>query len=99
VFQNIDVTAGLTYQVEGWLAVDSSKSDARLSLQWRTNNGMISSVGVGGVATGTVGWTEKSAVIKAPSGATRARLHLVLEKESDGIGSAWFDELSLVRSN
>jgi hypothetical protein len=99
VYQNVNVTAGVTYQVKGWMAVDASKSGARLSLQWRSNDGMISSVAVGGVALGTMGWTEKSALIKAPSGATRARLHLVLEKESDGNGSAWFDELSLVRSN
>jgi hypothetical protein len=97
--QDVDVISGRTYAIAGWMMVEASKSGARVEVQWRTNKGKISIQSVGGTITGTNAWAERSALLKAPSNATRARLALFLAKESDGNGRAWFDELSLVRTN
>ena len=95
----IDVISGRTYGIAGWLKVEAIKSGARLDVQWRSNNGGISVQSVGGTITGTGAWAERSALLKVPSNATRARLTLFVAKESDGNGRAWFDELSLVLTN
>jgi len=99
VYQDIDVISGRTYDIAGWLKIEASKSGARLHVQWRSNKGKISVESVGGTITGTNAWAERSALLKAPSNATRARLTLFVAKESDGNGRAWFDGLSLVRTN
>jgi len=99
IHQTEVISPGKTYEVEGWISVQSIQAGAKLELEWRTNKGSISTVTVGGTMTGTAGWTERAALLVAPSNATRARLNLLLGKESDGAGNAWFDELSLVRSN
>ena len=97
--QDVDVISGRTYDIAGWMMVEASKSGARVEVEWRTNKGKISIQSVGESITGTSGWAERSALLKAPSKATRARLTLFLAKESDRNGRAWFDELSLVRTN
>ena len=99
VHQTEVISSGKSYEVGGWISVQSIQAGARLELEWRTDKGSISTVTVGGTMTGTLGWTERAALLVAPSNATRARLNLFLGKESDGAGNAWFDELSLVRSN
>jgi len=99
VHQTEQISAGKSFEVGGWIAVQSIQAGARLELEWRTDTGRISIVVIGGNVTGTMDWAEKSAVVVAPSNATRARLNLFLVKESDGGGKAWFDELSLVRTN
>jgi hypothetical protein len=75
-------TSGLAGGAEAWLAWYSA---ANASLRWDK---------LGAVAA-TANWTWISGTRTAPSGTATARLVLRTVKETDGAGTAWFDDASL----
>ena len=99
VHQVIDVTAGNTYQMSGWMSVKDVSAGAHLRIEWRNGRNTLTTETIGQLLTGTRGWTLESDVLVAPAQATRARLSLSLPKESDGSGQAWFDELAVATSD
>ena len=94
--QTVAVIAGTAYQASGWIDVSNIAGSAKIQVQWRNGAGTLLRTDAVGTLTGTAGFTQRSASLTAPVGATQARFVLRTEIESDGAGQAWFDDLSLV---
>jgi hypothetical protein len=93
--QTVAVSGGVEYQASGWIKVNGLAGGAVIRIQWRNASGTLLRTDVIGTKlTGTVDWRWSSAARTAPSTATQARFMLRIERESDGSGRAWFDDLS-----
>jgi hypothetical protein len=79
--QNIAVVGGTSYQVSTRLNVPPT-SDAFtfiLRVQWRGSSGKIGVADVAKLKTSTSGWTLFTKTLVAPSGATQARLTMIVK--------------------
>ncbi len=98
ITQVVPVQAGAGYRASAWIkTTDGYTAGASLQLQWlRTDGTAISSVAIGTLA-GTQNWTQVAKSVTAPAGAVKVRCKLYGKAETDGVGTAYFDDTSLSR--
>ena len=103
VYQDVAVSAGHAYAADVWeLTQDLNDRGGVAELLWLDNAGLpdvpppadVLSIEVVGTLSGTQGWTKVSGMFNAPNGAVIARVQLRLALEADGVGTAWFDDVS-----
>lgn len=103
VYQDVAVTAGQSYDVASWIRTDAIAAGAKFSLIWLNARGLPADlhpssrvrVDVVRIVTGTTNWTLASGQFDAPPGAVAVRFDLGTSVESDGVGTAWFDDCRL----
>jgi hypothetical protein len=95
VYQDATITAGSTYQAQGWIMTTGIGAGASVGVIWLDATGGTLRTDLVGTVTGTQSWALVSGQFMAPVGATTARFALLLPVEPDNAGTAWFDDLSL----
>ncbi|MCP4001578.1 MAG: hypothetical protein GY727_11770, partial [Gammaproteobacteria bacterium] len=100
VFQDFSVTEGLIYDASGWVKTNGiSGTGALIKILWQDSTGTTLRTDIIDTLTGTQGWTYMTGSNSAPVGAVIARLDVSSAAEPDGIGTAWFDDLSFMLNN
>ncbi len=100
VYQDLQLGNGADYDAEIWVQVSSLAAGGRLELLWLNAGGLpeilppaaLLRTDLVGTLTGSAGWTRLSGRLTAPPGAVAVRLNLVVPRETDGSGTAWFDD-------
>ena len=92
VYQSVSVTGGATYDMSAWVKTSGVDVGASIMIQWLDISENILSTDVVGTLTGSQDWTELSNSFTAPANAVFARFRLFLDIETDGAGTAWFDD-------
>ena len=79
-----------------WVKLDSLQRGAKVRVAWRSASGSTLRTDlVQATLKGTQNWTRVSALLASPAGTAQAVVQLMVAKESDGAGTAWFDDVSL----
>ena len=94
----INVTAGQSYTVEGWMKWSnvSGTNGARIAFTWFDAAGVgIKGYSISGLQLGTGAWAKYTKTLTAPSNAVTGRFALQL---SVAQGTVWFDDLSLIKN-
>jgi hypothetical protein len=95
VKQEKPVLPGARYTALAWVKTDAYAAGGLVQAQWLNSGGsVVSTVTIGKVA-GTQPWTNVATNVTAPATAAKLRFKLIGPTETDGAGTAYFDDLGL----
>jgi hypothetical protein len=99
VRQTVAAGQGKTYAAAGWVRTNALVGGAKIRVAWRNASGSTIRTDTISTVKSTQDWLLVSRALTAPSGTTQANFQLLVAKENDGLGAAWFDDLSLTESS
>ncbi len=93
VWQNISVLGNSSYDASGWVRTSKVNGNgSHIRIEWLNSSGSILRTDVLGTLTGTNAWTQLIGSYTSPTSAATARFALYTDIDSDGLGTAWFDD-------
>lgn len=96
--QDQDLKPGVMYRYSVWVKTqvfEEADKGATISIEWNDQNGKWMGGSYAKAVSGTSDWTRISGMARIPKDATSPRLELYARKQSTG--TAWFDDVELVR--
>jgi len=96
--QDQNLVPGCKYRYSVWIKTqgfEGSGHGASICVEWNDKNGKWLGGAYAGIVSGTSNWTRVSGVAVIPKGAVSPRLQLYGREHS--MGTAWFDDVELVR--
>jgi hypothetical protein len=91
VTQIVNVIAGRSYTVSGWMKTNLTSGQAQITVFWRNSSGApIWTLFVGSPLSGIANWTQRSMTFTAPAGSVTAQF--VVQMSSGAAGTLWFDD-------
>ena len=106
VSQELRIIPDETYDASAWIKTqDLERTGAWVEFIWlkvtgasgTPNRNKIIRVDTLGPVAGSTDWTQiKLTGLNAPDGAVAVRVNLWMERERDGSGMAWFDDIALL---
>jgi hypothetical protein len=95
VKQETPVQQGAGYVAWAWVKTDAHAAGGLVQVQWLNSGGSVVSTVTVGKLTGTKDWTNVAKAATAPATAAKIRFKLIGSKETDGAGTAYFDDTGL----
>lgn len=102
VYQDVPITAGVTYNIEGWIKTNALNSvGATIYIDWTNISNASDPVPSVNLVrrdtlsyiSATQNWILINGSFVAPTQAVVARFTISTASEPDGIGTSWFDDL------